>query len=222
MAVENRLAARPRTEKGTAVCRRIRRAGGLPGGLRTENGENRDLTLDRHAFELLLRHHASESLIVDLDVEGEAPRKVLLKEVQHDPLRGCAVHADFLEISMSRKMRVGIPLELEGDPVGVTQEGGVLEQAIREVEVECLPGDLVESIKVDVSGLRINDSLTVADLRVGAGLTVLTEPEIAVASVQPPRVEEEAEAAAEGAEAEAAQPEVIGKAESQSAEEGSE
>ena len=118
-------------------------------------------------------------------------------------VNGESLHADFLEVSMTRKMRVGIPIKLIGDPVGVTA-GGVLDQQMRELEVECLPGDLVEFVTVDVSGLAIGQTVTVSQVQVDPKLHVLASGNQAVASVLAPMAEEEVapEAAAEGTEPE--------------------
>jgi len=174
---------------------------------------SRSIQIDTHTFEMMLSRHAGENLLIDIDIEGEGVRKVLLKDVQQGPVKGELLHVDFLEISMTRKMRVMIPVEFVGEPAGVSQEGGILEHVLREVEVECLPGDLVESIPVDVSALKIGGSLLVRDLKIDPKLTLLTSPDVAIASVTAPRAEvvtAEAEAVAvEGA----AEPEVIGKKE---------
>jgi large subunit ribosomal protein L25 len=100
-------------------------------------------------------------------VQGET-KKVLLQEVQHHPVTGRILHADFQEISMTEKLRVEIPVRLSGEPAGVTQQGGVLEHILRAIEVECLPGDIVEQFDVDVSALQIGDRLSVSDIKVDA------------------------------------------------------
>jgi large subunit ribosomal protein L25 len=208
---ENMLTAQVRSEAGSGAVRRLRRAGILPAVLNGEEGATLPIQMDMHTFEGLLHHHTSENLIVDLKVGDKAPVKVLVREVQHEPVSGQILHAEFIEVSMSKRMTVNIELNFVGDPVGVTQQGGLLEELLRDVEVECLPGDLVERIDVDVSGMKLNDTLTVADLQAGPGLAILTDPAIAVASVTMPRVDMGAEAGegeAEGAGSK--EPEVIG------------
>lgn len=210
------LSAKTRKVSGSTQSRRLRRDGQIPGVVNGDNGKSQLIAMNSHDFEFFMHHHTSENIIVDLAIDGDKPQKVLLREVQHDPLTGQALHAEFVEISMTRKMRVRIPVVLKGEPVGVTQEGGVLEQLIREVEVDCLPGDLVEGIDLDVSALKLGKSLSVADLKVSEKLTIVTEKNIAVAAVSAPREEEEVkpeEAAAVGTEAAPAEPEVIGEKE---------
>ncbi len=216
MAKEIKLAAMPRSGSGSSAARALRRQGVLPAVICGEKGA-RSVQLNLHDFEKMLGAHASENLIVRVDVGGQGEVLALLREVQHHPVDGRLLHADFVEISMTRKMRVGIRIRLVGDPEGVTQQGGILEQVLREVEVECLPGDLVEELEVDVSTLRIGDALLVRDLRAPADLTVLTAPDVAVAIVAAPK-EETAPVA--GAEAAPTEPEVIGKKKEEGEEEG--
>jgi large subunit ribosomal protein L25 len=190
-----------------------------------EKCESRLIRINQHDFEMMLHAHRSEHVMVDLALDGGDAKKVLLKEVQHDPLSGEPQHAEFLEVSLTKKMKVAIPVVLTGEAVGVITEGGRLEHLLRELEVECLPTDLVESIEVDVSGLSIGDVLTVGDLTVDSKLDVDMDAGVAVASVAAPTVEEDATegageeggegaAPAETAEGEAsAEPEVIGEKE---------
>lgn len=191
--------AKTREGGGSAVARRLRRDGRLPGVMYNERGESRLIELNTHDFEQMLHHHRSESMMVTLELDGASLGKVLLKEVQHDPLSDSVIHVDLAQISLTKKMRVEIPLILVGDPKGVTQQGGVLEQALRHVDVECLPTDLVESFSVDVSGLELNHSLMVSGLNLDPKFVILTDAKLAVASVALPRQEQvapEAEAAA--------------------------
>jgi large subunit ribosomal protein L25 len=186
----------------------MRRAGRLPGiiygGAATHHVE-----IEQHAFEQMLHHHASENLILDVEIDGEPLGKALLKEVQHDPLSGHPLHVDLVEVSMTDTLRVSIPIDLVGHPVGV-EFGGNLEHALRELEVECLPDDIVDSFQVDVSALRIGDTILVRELQLGDKYTILAPGDLAVAAVAEPRIEEEP-VAAEGAAEAPAEPEVIGR-----------
>jgi large subunit ribosomal protein L25 len=216
MAKEIKLSASKRGTSGTSAARSLRKTGWMPAVVYGEKGA-RSLKINGRDFDLMLKHHASENLIVDLDVEGDGVTKALLREVQHAAVMGEVLHADFVEISMNKKMRVTISLSLQGDPVGVSQGGGILEHLLRQIEVECLPGDLVESIEVDVSGLNLGGTLMVRDLKVDSKFAVLTSGDVAVATVVAPReekVEEVAEAAATAA------PEVIGKKKEEAGAEG--
>lgn len=214
MALINVLTAEPREDAGTEVSRKMRRSGWLPAVVNNEKGKSDLIRLKRHDFEIFLGKHTSENLLVDLSVgSGGSPRRVLLREVQHDPVSGHVLHADFVEISMTKKMRVYIPIVLAGVPAGV-QMGGILQQILHRVEVECLPGDLVEIIEVDVSGLGLGDSIQVKDLVVSSAIKVLGDKTLAVASIVIPREEEEAKPEdGEATEAASAEPEVIGEKE---------
>lgn len=204
MAHEIKVEAQARTAAGSGAAGRLRRDGWLPAILNTIEAASIPIQVQTHEFEVMLRHHASENLIVDLSVDGKKALKALLKEVQHHPVSGNCLHLDFLEISMTQKMQANVLIELVGESPGV-EAGGVLEHILREVEVECLPAALVECIYVDVSALGIGDSVAVADIVAPEGMTILTDDSIAVAAVSAPRVAEETETeAAEGAEGEAA------------------
>jgi len=210
MDKENKLVAQLRTVSGSSSSRRLRRDGHLPGKINCEGGKCLLIQLNRHSFEMMMRHHSSEHLLFDIEVDKEKSRKVLLKEVQHNPVTDAVMHVDFVEVSMTKKMRVHIPVILVGEPVGVSQEGGVLEQLLRELDIECLPSDLVETIEIDVAGMKLHETLLVEKLSIDPKLVILTDKKLAVAGVMEPREEEVApEAAAAGVEG--AEPELIAK-----------
>ena len=181
---------------GTGAARRLRHAGDIPAVVYGST-EPKSIQINAHDFEMLLRDHG-QNFIADLAVEGEASQKVLLKALQHNPISGVIIHADFVSISMTESLHVSLPVELVGEPKGAIG-GGTLEQLVSEIEVACLPGDMVESISVDVSPLQIGDHMTVGDIQLPKGVTALTDASVAVASVAPPRVEADADAGAEGA-----------------------
>ncbi len=209
MAATITLTAEERKESGTTASRRLRRAGELPGVLNLEKGGTATIRMNRHNFEQMLSKQASENLIADLAIGQQATKRVLLKEVQRDPVYGKVLHVDFVEISMTKKMRVAISIDFVGEPAGVTQQGGVLERALREVQVECLPGDIVDLLVVNVEALKIGDTAFVRDIKVPQGITILTPGDVAVASVGAPQAEEEVAPAEAEPGAEAAEPEVI-------------
>ncbi len=206
MADDISVVAQTRTEVGSAESRRLRRAGWLPGVVNRANGESQLVKMETHAFDMMLHHHTSENLMIDIKIDEEKASKVLLKEVHHHPVTGALLHVDFIEVSMDKKMRVHMPIALVGEPVGLAL-GGVLEQTLREFEVECLPGDLIEQYEIDVTSLEIGDALLVRDIEKNPKITILASEGVAVAAVAAPRVEaepstdEEAEGEAEeGAE----------------------
>ena len=208
MAKAMKVAAEPREVGGTSQVRRLRRGGVLPGVVYGEGAAGLKIQVNEHNFNKAMKSHESEHLIMDLDIAGQGTKKVLLQEVQHHPVSGKIIHVDFHEISMTKKLRVEIPIKLIGEPVGVTQMGGVMEYLIRAVQIECLPTDIMEHIDVDVTKLSIGDTLTVGDIVLDAAkYTVITNKDIAIAAVTAPR-EEEVEAAPAAAEG-AAEPEVL-------------
>jgi len=207
MAKEMKIKAQKRAVTGSGSVQRLRNEGLLPGIINNDKGESILIQLNRHDFDMLLRHHTSESLMIDVEVDGDKTRKLLLKEVQHHPVSDQILHVDFLEVSMTKKMRVDIPVRCVGDAVGVLTEGGVLDQHIRTVEVECLPGDLVEIIDIDVSALKVGDAILVRDIKLAPALHIVTNGAVAVASVSIPKVVEETP---EEAAASPTEPEVIG------------
>ena len=201
------IRAEPRATRGSAAAGRTRRAGRLPAVVYGEGKPAVSLEVAAHEFEKMLHHHQGEHLIVDLVVGGET-KKVLLQELQRNALTGHLTHVDFHEVSMTRKLRVEVPVQLVGIPLGVSQQGGILDHLLRQVEVECLPADIPERIEVDVAALEVGRHLSVRDIRLDpARYTVTSAADIAVAAVSMPKAEEEVAAApAEGA---AGEPEVL-------------
>ena len=199
------LIAKQRDLKGSSHARRMRKAGLLPGVIYCEGKEASPVELKMHDFEQLLHHHASETMIVEVDVEGEGKISALIKDVQHHPVTGDLVHVDLQKMDAKVAIQVEISIEPVGEPAGV-KAGGSLDLVMHALEVECLPGDLVETIEVDVSNLEIGDHLRVSDLNIDSRFKVLGDEEAIVVAVSSPRVEEE-DTEEEGAGA--AEPEVI-------------
>ena len=217
------LKAEARMEKGSNQVRRMRKEGWLPGIVYNSDGQNVLIKMERHAFEMILRRIGRHNVIMELEIAGLPQKKVLLKDFQRDSIRDHLTHADFMEISMTKKLRVPVEIKLVGDPAGVTQQGGILERLLRAVEVECLPSDMIQEVEVDVSGMMLGQSMFVRDIKLDPKLTLLTSGDIAIALVQMPRMEEERApeeaAAAEGAEE---GPEVVGEKGEEAAAEGAE
>lgn len=201
-----KLEAQRRVELGSSAVNRLRRAGWLPAVVYDSNGKSQPVQFNRHAFELMVRRHGGQNLVMDMQLDGAAALKVLLKDVQRDCIRDHMLHVDLLEISMTRKLRIDVALRLVGEPQGVTQQGGILEQLLRTVQIECLPADIIQELPLDVSALNLDESLFVRDLKTSPAHTVLTAGHIAVASVHLPAAEEEVKPAEEEAAAEGAAP----------------
>ena len=199
-----KISAQKREVVGTRQSKQLRKEGWVPCVVYDSSGNSLPIQIKRHNFELFLRNQEKQTFILELDIEGNKTRKVLLKDTQRNPLTDNLLHADFLEVSMTRKLKVSIPVRLVGEPIGVTQQEGIMEQQLRSVEVECLPSDIISEFTIDVGNLSIGENLSVGDIKADSTkITILTVPEITVVSVQLPHVEEEKpeeeEAAVEGA-----------------------
>ena len=208
-----KIKAEARTEQGTGAVRRLRRTGMIPGSvMKMKKGGTELIKLPAHDFMMAMRGHASKQLLVTLDMNGtEVP--ALMREMQNDVLAGTPIHVDFSEVSLTEKVRVTVPLYLVGEAVGVKLGGGVLEQVLRSIEVDCLPTDIAEKFEVDVSKLGLDQTLFVRDLQLGEKQTIVTRGELAVAVVKAPDDVAAATPSAAGAAdaAAAATPEVIKK-----------
>ncbi len=211
--------AQVREGTGSSAAGRLRRQGSFPAVMYGKGKSEILLQVNRRDFERMLSHHQSEHMMLDLAIEGQDTHRVLLENVQHHPISTRVIHADFQEVALDERLRVEIPIELTGEPIGVSRDGGVLEHLLRVVEVECLPGDIVESVSVDVSGMEIGHHLSISDVHLDPDrFTVVTESSIAIATVAAPRVEEEA-GEEEGAEAaEGAEPELVSAKDEEAAE----
>jgi len=207
------LKAATRATGGKKSARNVRAAGALPGVLYGGGQEPVSLVINRREFETAVHHsRGGEHAILRLEVEDkpELSSPVLLKAVQHHPLRGNFLHADFLRIRMDERIVTVVPVRLEGQAPGIG-EGGVLDHQMREVEVECLALDVPEEVVVDVSGLHIGDSVHLDKVKFPENVTVLTESDRPVVTVHAPRVVKEVVPEEAAVEEAAAEPEVIGE-----------
>lgn len=200
MAKNIKLKASARVAAGSGAARRVRRAGGIPAAVTRLSRETDTFQLSAHDFMMATRDEAGENLIVELDFGGE-PVRAMMREVQRDVMTGAPSHIDFTEIDMNKKVRASVLLQLVGEPEGVRTQNGILEQTLHELSVECLPAVLAkaESIEVDVTGLKLNETITVADLKLGDDYVVLTGGDTSIATVKAPAAEEEPAPAAEEA-----------------------
>jgi large subunit ribosomal protein L25 len=207
------IAADVREKSGKGVARQLRRSGKLPGVLYGE-GECLLLTLDPAAVLKILRAHAGTTALITLTVNGAAKksRTALLRDFQTDPVSGELLHVDLFEISMTKPIRVKVPISLiGGQPAGV-KEGGVLHHNLREIHVEVLPSAMPDMIEVDASSLVIGQGIHVRELAPIPGVKVLDDPDHMVVNVAAPMSEAKLEALlTSSAVAEGKEPEVIGK-----------
>ncbi|MGE0461572.1 MAG: 50S ribosomal protein L25 [Vicinamibacterales bacterium] len=172
------------------------------------------VAVDPKPFMRILHSKSGLNTLITLKVPGEADARVLVKEVQLDPITHHPLHADFYRVNMDRKIQVTVPIVLHGEPRGVKVEGGILDFLHREIEVECLPAEIPNSIEVDVSGLGLNDAIHLRDVAQGVTWTPITDGDTMLVHVVALRAVEEAAPGAEGVAAPAAagtEPEVIKK-----------
>jgi large subunit ribosomal protein L25 len=206
------LALTARTAEGSRSARRLRRQGLVPGVIYGGGDEPQAFAVDARALRNTLAHGGQ---IIEVAVDGGTATNVQIKDVQHHPVRGEAVHVDLLRVRMDQAIHATVTLEFKGaDEAPGVVEGGVFNQELRELNIEALPGDIPDSIAYDVSGLEMNATITLDVLSAPQGVTLLDEAETVIATITPPTlepVEEEIETetelvgeeAVEGEEAEA-------------------
>jgi large subunit ribosomal protein L25 len=212
------LSGQRRERLGKGGARSSRREGLIPAVLYGHGEEPIPVSVGARDFQLALHTHRGGNPIVNLAVAGRE-YTALIRDVQYDPVSHDVLHLDFQHISLTETIEVSVPVRLVGLPVGVKDTGGILEHILREVEVRCLPTAIPASIDADVSGLNIGDSVHVRDLA-AQDVTILTDPDAAVATVVPPTVIEEKPVEEVAAEPTATEPEVIAKGKKEEEEAG--
>ncbi len=205
------IVATPRTGKfNKNHARRVRVSGLIPAVVYGAGQEAVAVTVDPKAITKILHSESGHNTIFDLNIAGGAAAKAMIVDWQNEPIKGKLLHIDMKRIAMDKAMRVSVPVQLVGVPVGVRTQGGVLDHVLREVEVECLPGDIPSHIDVDVSNLEMNQAIHIADLPHSGQIKFLGEEDALVAHVTV--VKETAEDVADAAAAAApAEPEVAKK-----------
>lgn len=213
-----------RGEKGKNTNRRLRAAGQIPAVLYGAGVETVPIQVERKKLEEMFRAGATENTIFVLKrVESDQERHARIREMQIDPVSRQVLHIDFQRVLMDQTIRINVPVHTVGTPKGVREEGGMIDFVTREVEVECLPGDIPEAIEVDVTALVIGDHVEAGALRIPEGVTLLEEPDrVIVSVVYPQRAEEKEEEAEELLEAEREEPEVIRRGKEEGEGEGAE
>jgi large subunit ribosomal protein L25 len=213
------LAATPRAERGKGAARALRRAGRVPGVVYGHAREPQPLAIDTHELDHLLEQISAENTVVELVVAGRMAR-TLIREIQRHPFRRQVLHVDFQELVAGEKVTVRIPIVLTGSAVGVRVDGGILDQTLRDLEIEVDPVNIPNHIDVDVTNLVIGASIHVSDLVLPPGVESLVEADTTICVCSAPRavVEEQPAAATETVEP-AAEPEVIRKAKTEEEEE---
>jgi large subunit ribosomal protein L25 len=210
MANQVSLEAKTRTESGKGVARKLRSEGKIPAVIYGHDRAPEALVVESLAFGKTLAA-VRGATIIDVSVDGKAPVKALIREIQRNPVRpGDVIHLDLYEVKADEKVTVKVPVHLVGTPDGVRNSGGVLDHSIRELEIEVFPGDIPGSIDIDVSALTIGHSIYVRDVSVPK-VEILNDPDIPICSVVAPRAEEVVAAPVVGEIPVTAEPELIRK-----------
>ncbi len=176
---------------GSGEVGRLRRQGIIPGVLYGQNNDPANLQFLRNEVETLLNHAVGENLLIELDVKDGKKSNALIQEIQHHPVSGDILHLDLLAVSMDEEITTEVMVEPDGDAIGVKNQGGLLEQNLRQIEVSCLPAKLPSVINVDVSALDIGDSIHIGDIQLPEGVVSTQDPQLAVFHVMAPRIEAE-------------------------------
>jgi len=219
---QNTLEAQPREAGTKNDARAVRREGKIPAVVYGAGKDSLSISVDPRHVMRILNSETGHNTIFDLALSGGEHSKAMIVDWQYEPIKGKLLHIDLKRIALDKVLRVSVPIFLVGESAGVKQEGGIMEQMLRELEIECLPGDIPSHIDADVSHLTFGKVLRVSELPQSEKIKVLTDPNQPVAHVT--AVKEEVVAAPEAAAAEAAapaEPEVIKKGKKE-AEEGEE
>lgn len=217
------LSANSRDLKGKGAARTLRSQGQIPAVIYGHGRDPQSLALNARDLDKLLSHIQAESTVIEVTVGGHTA-KTLIREIQRHPIKRQILHVDFQALVAGEKVIVSIPIVLIGTPEGVRLEGGVLDQTLREIEIEVDPSNIPDHVEYDVTNMVIGDSVHISDLKVPEGVEVQDDPETSVAVLAAPRaVIEETPVVAEAVEGEegaVAEPEVIGRGKEDDEEEG--
>ncbi|OGD24560.1 MAG: hypothetical protein A2Y56_13170 [Candidatus Aminicenantes bacterium RBG_13_63_10] len=206
------LKAQKREALGKNACRRLRGSGRVPAVIYGEGKDSRPLTLDKKDLLAILKSEAGENTLFKVGFDTEL-MDAMIKDLQTDPASDELLHVDLIRISMDKAIRVSVPVLLKGEPIGVRAEGGFVDFVTRQIDVECLPKNIPESLDFDISALHLHQAAKASDLTPPPGVKILSDPGTVLALIALPK--EEAVKKVEGEEAEVveekAEPEVIKK-----------
>ncbi|MFA5287374.1 MAG: 50S ribosomal protein L25 [Candidatus Omnitrophota bacterium] len=204
------LDAEIREEIGKGKTKGLRDKGFIPAVIYADGKDALSLKLSHRQLVQLVHQHRIEGVIINLNIKDDKKHKFrpcLIKEIQHDPVHGDIVHVDFNQISLTKEIKVNVPIIAKGEAVGVKLEGGSLEHVLWEIEIECLPVNIPKDIEVDVSSLKLGESIHIRDIIVPSGVKIVNDPGAIIISVAAPMKEEAPVETVEGEEKQ--EPEVI-------------
>ncbi|MEZ5330390.1 MAG: 50S ribosomal protein L25/general stress protein Ctc [Verrucomicrobiales bacterium] len=192
MSKTHHLKVNTRKRSGSGALKAMRREGFVPAVVYGAEQESINLKIGAKSFNSLLHGSASEQILVNLEIEEEGTTKLaLIQDVQHDPLSGNVLHVDFHAVRENELIHASVPVELIGDSAGV-KKGGLLDQQIHSLEIQCLPKDLPERVEGDISSIDLGEAFHVSQLTFPAGVTATLEGDVVVALVAAPRVADDA------------------------------
>jgi large subunit ribosomal protein L25 len=190
MAKNATLKAEERKRTGSGLLKQMRKEGWVPSIVYGGGEENINLKIEARRFRELLAASASDSFLVNLEIDSGKSQLAFVQDIQHDALSGAILHADFLAVNNKTEIHASIPVILEGDPAGL-KEGGHLEQHTYQVDISCFPQHLPETLSATVEHLNVGDTLVVGDLKLPEGVVASLDEDVVIALVALPRVEEE-------------------------------
>lgn len=191
MANQVKLTARTRAESGRNAVKRVRSRGAVPAVIYGSRQTPANLEVSHRDLEVLLSHAVGENILVDLEIkDGKSSKNQLslIQEVQHHAVRREILHVDFQAVSMTEEITAEITIEPVGEADGVKNHGGLLEQSIRSIEIRCLPKNLPELIKIDVTNLKVGESIHIRDIALPEGVTATADPDLTVLHIVEPKV----------------------------------
>ena len=190
---EIKLSANLREGIGKAKAKKLRRGGLIPGVVYHRGEKPVSIEVSDRDLNKILHSHENENVLINLSIEKEKKksRAVIIKEIQHDPVRRNILHVDFNEISLTETILVEVEIVAKGESIGVKQDGGFLDRPLRHVKIQCLPTDIPPHLDVDISGLKLNDAIHVKDLLVSEKIKIVTDPESLLFQVK--KIEEKVE-----------------------------
>ena len=209
------LTAQVREKAGKGVARSLRRNQMVPAVLYS-HGTSMPISMGNKDVKKILNTEGGEHALISLTLEGakdKADRMALIKDYQMDPVNGALIHVDLMEVALDEKVKIPVAVHIIGNSIGV-KEGGIFQYGLRQLEVECLPNQIPDSIEVDITALKVNESLHVRDIKAADGVRILTDPDATVATIQPPISDAKLEAmltATPAAPTEGGEPELVKK-----------
>jgi len=215
------LTAQVREKAGKGVARSLRRDSMVPAVLYS-HGKSLPISMGNKEVTRVLNIEGGEHALITLKLDGgkeQGDRLALIKDYQVDPIKGSLIHVDLMEVAMNEKVKIPVAVHISGSAAGV-KEGGIVQLGLRTLDIECLPSLIPDSINVDISALKINESVHVRDLKLAEGIRILTDGDATVATVQPPISAEKLEAmltATPAATGEGAEPELVKKPKAEAA-----